>query len=66
MVCTCILMVEMGIVGCVCPAGGLRVCVASVLEVERRCFSDVRSRFCCMESERYKLTVLFLNTFFRS
>lgn len=27
---------------------------------------SLRSKFCCMESDRYKLTVLFLKTFFRS
>lgn len=26
----------------------------------------LRSRFCCMDSERYRLTVLFLKTFFKS
>lgn len=31
---------------------------------ERLC--SLRSKLCCMESERYKLTVLFLKTFFRS
>ena len=33
---------------------------------EEEIWCNLRSRFCCMESERYKLTVLFLKTFFRS
>lgn len=37
------------------------LCVAEHMSV-----ADVRSRFCCMESDRYRLTVLFLKTFFRS
>lgn len=35
-------------------------------ERKKRFEGNLRSRFCCMESDRYRLTVLFLKTFFRS
>lgn len=60
-------MVEDGNSGvCVSSRWSECVCGTSVWEVKRWCFADVRSRFCCMDSERYRLTVLFLNTFFNS
>lgn len=77
---TCILMLQMGMVGCVCISDSAWVCLwclrcgehvgvsASVClwVTKHMCVADVRSRLCCMESDRYRLTVLFLKTFFRS
>lgn len=53
--------------GMVTPSGGMFGKKGSKRRnKEEEIWCNLRSRFCCMESERYKLTVLFLKTFFRS
>lgn len=73
-------MLQMGMVGCVCISDSAWVCLwylrcgehvgvsvsVCLWVAEHMSVADVRSRFCCMESDRYRLTVLFLKTFFRS